>query len=162
MTAPASPLLVRPIETGDLDAVMSIQQACKDSVADWPPGAYRGEGGYETLVAVEASQVAGFLLFRGAADEIEILNLAVSPLRRRAGIGTELLRAALAGAAGRGARRVFLEVRESNSVAKAFYKQLGFAECGRRPRYYSAPDEDGVVLSRPVGTDGGQKSKGSE
>jgi ribosomal-protein-alanine N-acetyltransferase len=141
---------------------MSIQQACKDSVAEWPPGAYRGEGGYETLVAVEASQVAGFLLFRGVADEMEILNLAVSPRRRRAGIGSALLVAALAGAAGRGARSVFLEVRESNSVATAFYERLGFAQCGRRPRYYSSPEEDGVVLSRPVGTDGGRKSEGSE
>ena len=138
---------------------MAIQRACKGSVADWPPGAYRGEGRYETLVAVEASEVAGFLLFRGATDEMEILNLAVSPRHRRAGVGTALLRAALAGAAGRGARRVFLEVRESNSVAIAFYQQLGFAECGRRPRYYSSPDEDGVVLSRPVGGDGGGKSQ---
>ena len=126
---------------------MAIQRACKGSVADWPPGAYRGEGRYETLVAVEASEVAGFLLFRGATDEMEILNLAVSPRHRRAGVGTALLRVALAGAAGRGARRVFLEVRASNLPAIRFYEKIGFAATGRRSAYYDNPREDALCMA---------------
>lgn len=32
---------------------------------------------------------------------------------------------------------VWLEVHEGNQAARALYAQLGFAEVGRRPRYYS-------------------------
>lgn len=154
MTAPVPRLVVRALEAGDVEQVMAIQQACLVSVAEWPPQAYRGEGGYESLVAVSDGRILGFLLFRGAAEEVEILNLAVSPPHRGQGIGAALLRAALAAVAERGARRVFLEVRESNSDAAAFYQRLGFTECGRRPRYYSSPSEDAVVLSRPVASSG--------
>ncbi len=154
VTARVPRLVVRALEAGDVDQVMAIQQACLGSVAAWPPQAYRGEGGYESLVAVSDGCILGFLLFFTAAEEVEILNLAVSPRHRRQGIGAALLRAALAAVAERGARRVFLEVRESNSDAAAFYQRLGFTEWGRRPRYYSSPPEDAVVLSRPVASSG--------
>ena len=41
---------------------------------------------------------------------------------------------------------VFLEVRESNVIAQAFYKSLGFKELSRRQGYYSAPPEAGIVM----------------
>lgn len=151
MTVPSAAVFVRPTEPGDVDAVMAIQEACGNTVSVWPAQAYQGAEGYESLVAVREGRVVGFLLFRAAAEEAEILNVAVSPLLRREGIGAALLRAAFDAAAGRGAQQAFLEVRESNSAAAAFYRRMGFAECGRRPRYYSSPLEDALVFSRTVG-----------
>jgi ribosomal protein S18 acetylase RimI-like enzyme len=41
--------------------------------------------------------------------------------------------------------RVFLEVRESNQAARAFYARLGFEQSGRRKLYYANPPEDAVL-----------------
>lgn len=92
----------------------------------------------------------GFVLARVAAAEAEILTLAVHPAARRRGHGTALLAAALAGAAARGAGAMFLEVAEANAAARALYAAAGFAEVGRRRRYY--PDGgDALVLRRDLG-----------
>ena len=85
---------------------------------------------------------------RIAADEMEILNLAVAPQSRRLGIASQLIARALASAKDSGAARAYLEVRPSNAAALALYAQHGFAAAGRRPLYYRDPVEDALVLSK--------------
>lgn len=106
--------------------------------------------GAQMWVDVEGTYLSGAVASRGAAGEAEVLNLAVGVDWRRQGIGRRLLQTALEGAIASGARRVFLEVRESNAGALAFYAQLGFAQDGRRRNYYRDPPEDALLLSRPV------------
>lgn len=92
----------------------------------------------------------GFILMRTAADEAEILTLAVRPGARRHGVGTELVARGAAGAAARGAKRLFLEVADDNAAARALYARAGFAEAGRRPRYYARADgsrRDALLLA---------------
>jgi len=89
----------------------------------------------------------GFILARVAADEAEVLTLAVAPAARRQGLGRGLLEAALELAAAAGARQIFLEVSVGNEAARALYAAAGFAEIGRRRRYY-ADGSDALVLSR--------------
>jgi ribosomal-protein-alanine N-acetyltransferase len=91
-------------------------------------------------------RVAGILVGRVAADEFEILNLAVGKVFRRRGIGTQLVSSALAYAGTAGARRTYLEVRASNAAGIAIYTRMGFRECGRRRNYYGDPVEDAVLL----------------
>lgn len=88
---------------------------------------------------------SGMILARIAGDEAEVLTLAVVPARRRRGVGRRLLAAALGEARRRGARAVFLEVSETNEAARALYATAGFAEVGRRRRYY-ADGSDALVL----------------
>ncbi len=107
------------------------------------------------LVAAAPDSVAGYVVAQDAADEAEILNLAVAPARHRGGIGRALVVRALATVGERGARRVFLEVRDSNSAARALYAALGFKEVGRRSRYYRRPVEDAIVLRAAIPADGG-------
>ncbi len=107
------------------------------------------------LVAAGPDGVAGYVIAQDAADEGEILNLAVAPARHRGGIGRALVARTLATLARRGASRVFLEVRESNAAARALYAALGFGEVGRRPRYYRRPVEDAIVLRAAIPADGG-------
>lgn len=90
---------------------------------------------------------AGFVLARVAADEAEILTLAVAPGSRRAGHGAALLAGAMAAAVARGAVAMFLEVSEGNAAARALYEAAGFAEAGRRRRYY-ADGADALLLQR--------------
>ena len=68
---------------------------------------------------------------------------------RSRGLGRELLRALVRLAGDRGAQRVFLEVRPSNTPALALYHSEGFNEIGRRPRYYPAAQgrEDALVMA---------------
>ncbi|MGK7861012.1 GNAT family N-acetyltransferase [Falsiroseomonas sp. E2-1-a4] len=92
---------------------------------------------------------AGFVLVRVAADEAEILTLAVVPTARRAGLGSALMAEAMAGARARGATALFLEVSDRNAQARALYAACGFTEVGRRRRYY-ADGADALVLRRAL------------
>ncbi len=102
--------------------------------APWPASAFadllRQPG---VLLEADAD---GFALVRVAADEAEILTLAVRPAARRTGLGSKLMRAAGARAAAAGANQLLLEVAEDNVAARSLYDRLGFLTAGRRPRYY--------------------------
>ena len=87
----------------------------------------------------------GMVLARAVADEAEILTIAVMPERRRGGLGAGLLRAAMAGAAARGAHGMFLEVAVTNLAARGLYERHGFVKVGERPRYYPGGG-DALVL----------------
>ena len=92
---------------------------------------------------------AGFVLARVAADEAEILTLAVIPTARRQGHAGALLAGAMAAALLRGAGTMFLEVSDRNGAARALYARAGFAEAGQRRRYY-ADGSDALILRRAL------------
>ncbi len=94
------------------------------------------------LLALQGEQPVGFILLRLAADEAEIITLAVQPQLRRQGGARRLLTVGLAKVTGRGAQQCFLEVADTNLAARALYVSAGFAEVGRRPGYYR--DGDGA------------------
>jgi ribosomal-protein-alanine N-acetyltransferase len=97
------------------------------------------------------ANAGGFVLARVAADEAEILTLAVRPSARRLGLGATLLAEALRLAAENGAACMLLEVAEPNKAARALYAAFGFTEVGRRRRYY--PDgADALVLRCDLGS----------
>ena len=87
----------------------------------------------------------GLIMVRVAADEAEILTLAVMPWVRRGGIGHMLLVEATTLAAGLGARALFLEVSVVNNAARGLYAKAGFIQAGRRRQYYS-DGSDALVL----------------
>jgi ribosomal-protein-alanine N-acetyltransferase len=97
------------------------------------------------FVAVASEDVpCGFALARTAADEAEIVTLAVVPGRRRRGIGRALVEGVLAEARRRDCRSVFLEVAADNEAARRLYQGCAFREVGRRPHYYSRPSGPAV------------------
>ena len=75
-----------------------------------------------------------------AADEAEILTIAVDPTERKRGVGRELLNEHLQQAAFAGARQLFLEVDEDNAAALALYRRFGFQQVGQRAGYYRRQD----------------------
>lgn len=132
----------------DVPEVMEIQSACPE-IAQWTARDYTRvvDGDMAGWCAEESGRVCGFLVARQVVNELEILNFAVQPGKRRRGFGRALLAEALAWGRTLSADKAFLEVRVSNLAALRFYEQNGFEVTGRRPRYYSAPIEDALVLT---------------
>jgi [ribosomal protein S18]-alanine N-acetyltransferase len=87
--------------------------------------------------ALVGGDLAGFIMSRLAADEAEILSVAVAVRRRGRGLAGKLLSLHLRRLAGLGARAVFLEVDEHNAPAIRLYARAGFHEIARRPNYYA-------------------------
>ena len=99
--------------------------------------------------------IGGFILARLAADEAEILTMAVTEDWRRKGVANRLVGGLKRGAQRGGAQSIFLEVAVSNAPAIALYTANGFAEVGRRKGYYArtgAPPEDAVVMRCNLGS----------
>lgn len=147
-------LRIRPLESLDAGRVAALDGACLLS-AHWPASAYSMQHdallqAWVASAAAESEELRGFIAVRCAADEMEILNLAVSPESRRQGIARQLFKEALKHACHRDVKRIYLEVRESNTAAIGFYRAMRFQESGRRGTYYSNPVEDALVLARNV------------
>ena len=97
--------------------------------------------------------IVGFAVSRMAADEAEILSIAVAASHRGRGLSRHLLLTHLGHLAGRGVRTIFLEVEENNQPARRLYDRTGFAVVGRRERYYRQPggeDLNAVLMRRDL------------
>lgn len=149
-------LAVRPAGTGDLAAITALE-AEAFPLDPWSDNliAQGLEGTVPTmdLLVAEVDGVFGGYAVVSVVDvDAELQRIAVPAGLQRTGVARELLRAVRAHAAGLGAERLLLEVREDNLAALLLYSRSGFTELGRRPRYY----RDGataLVLSTPVTMD---------
>ena len=139
---------IRTAEPRDLPRLVALEREIFPDA--WTAGMLRGSLGPASVVAEAGDGVVGYGLSRWGADEGEIVNLAVDPDHRRRGLGRELVAEMLRRLGAMGVRTVYLEVRESNAGAIAFYVDLGFRAVGRRARYYRRPVEDALVLERSV------------
>ena len=141
--------ILRPLHEGDLDAVMEIE--LRAYPYPWTRGIFQDclRAGYPGRVLETGGNIVGYGMLSLAADEAHVLNVCVDPLCQSRGYGRRLLRELVQIARERGALRVFLEVRPSNTSAIALYDSEGFNEIGRRPRYYPAANgrEDALVMA---------------
>lgn len=95
-------------------------------------------------------ELLAFLVAKRVHAEWELENIAVMELVRRQGAATLLLRELIAHARRAGGESIGLEVRQSNTGARAFYEKFGFREAGIRKAYYDHPPEDAVVYRRSL------------
>ena len=141
--------MLRPMREADLVAVHSIEQRAYEF--PWTLGIFRDclRSDYPSWVLEQDERLLGYFLMSLAAGEAHVLNLCVAPDQQGRGLGRRLLKSVLALARGRGAERVFLEVRPSNRSAIHLYLSEGFNEIGRRPRYDPSRDgrEDALVMA---------------
>ncbi len=93
----------------------------------------------------ESEPPSGFLCRWIIADECHVLNIAVHPDYRRAGVGAALMKTAIQEAREKGAEAVTLEVRRSNLPARHMYRKFDFEERRLRKGYYG-PGEDAIVM----------------
>ena len=139
---------IRPFRSADAIALAKILDSAAEA-AQWPLESYERMThlpGALALVCETGIGVTGFLIARQVADEAEVLNIAVLTESRRKGQASALLTAALGQFRNSGVLRIFLEVRESNQPAIAFYTKHGFIASGRRKAYYRNPGEDALRM----------------
>lgn len=144
---------VRPFAEADAAVAAQILRVSPEA-AQWTEWGFRellAWSGVAALVNEDNGKVNGFIVGRQAAEEAEILNLAVVPAKRRKGRAGALLQATMEEFRSRQVSRVFLEVRESNEGGIAFYEKHGFCKTGRRVGYYHNPEEAAIVMERKLG-----------
>lgn len=100
----------------------------------------------EIFIAEEDAQTIGWAIFYYVIDEGEIARIAVIPSKRKEGVAGCLFMHLRQYCIQKGIGSVFLEVREGNLPARAFYRKYGFSEDGIRKQYYHDPKEDAILM----------------
>ena len=160
-------LRLAPMTEASLDAVMAIETAVYPF--PWTRGNFADAvaGGYPAWLLLEGgggdgsdgghggngTALAGYCVALDGVGETHLLNITVAPDRRRLGLARQLFAALADHARATGATTLWLEVRPSNTVARATYDRLGFRTVGKRKGYYPAHGgrEDAIVLSLDLG-----------
>ena len=141
----------RLVDEGDLDAVAALEARCFTN--PWTRELLarelaQSDVAYVFLARTPDAPLVGFCSCWIIADELHINTMAVDEPFRGQGIGTQLMRYVMEEAARRGAIRATLEVRASNLPARRLYESLGFGITAVRPKYYTNPEEDALILWR--------------
>jgi|HubBroStandDraft_6_1064221.scaffolds.fasta_scaffold120545_2 ribosomal-protein-alanine N-acetyltransferase len=142
----------RKLRAEDVDAVIAIVGESPEA-AIWSAASYTKfaeEDGALALVIETDGEISAFLVGRRIGDQAEVLNLAVATRHRHKAQGTALLTEALEEWRSGGGKSVYLEVRESNTGAIAFYERHGFTKMGQRKGYYREPDEAAVTMEKKL------------
>src|SRR2546426_415708 len=137
----ADPFQIRPARLSDVPAVHAIEQ---EVFADpWSSQDFRdcvtSDAHFLVVAAGGTREIAGYVVALDAADEGEILNLAVAPGGRRHGLGRALVHSILEALTARGVRQGYLQVRESNAPAQRPSVALRLEGRGTRPQYLPSP-----------------------
>lgn len=143
--------VIRPMRDADVSRVVQIAAELAQA-PHWPEEVYmrmleeQARPRRTALVAEDLEgKVAGFAIALVAPPEAELESIAVTPDRQQQGLATALWDSLKAELMAPGVTVVHLEVRSGNLPARALYRRLGFAESGRRTRYYADPVEDAVL-----------------
>jgi len=145
---------VRLLRSSDLPRVMEIEQT--SFTTPWSEKTFEGllrRTDTDLLGAVRDDRLIGYAVAWTVAGQSELGNVAVAPEARGLGIGRLLVSAVVQRLRFRHVSDVFLEVRESNEVARTLYDTAGFTIVGRRRAYYSQPTEDALVMRLTLGED---------
>ncbi len=136
----------------DLEQILALEKQCFS--CPWNEKQFRlalDQKMFNIFGLREHGRLLAYLSLYHIGEEMEILNLAVTPARRRQGLGSRLLGLVLQIGRNMGIEHVLLEVRESNVAARSLYAGLGFRQVGVRRRYYPDNGEDALLLRLELG-----------
>ena len=104
--------------------------------------------GTRFFVAQKDNSVLGYVGISAILDEGYITNVAVFPEARQQGVASALLNSLFKFAKENSLSFISLEVRESNNAAISLYQKFGFKTEGKRKNFYSAPQEDALIMTK--------------
>jgi ribosomal-protein-alanine N-acetyltransferase len=144
-------MIIRTLQLRDLPAIEQIE---RDSYrTPWSRSMFAGELSKTSSVCLGAleedtGELLGYLIVSRYVDAWHVMNIAVDPNRRRAGVATMLLERLFELTGGDGRRGYTLEVRVSNQGAIDLYQRVGFQPRGIRRGYYTDNREDALIMWR--------------
>lgn len=144
-------MTVRKCKYEDILSVSEIEKECFKGEA-WSYGTLASafeNPSYIMLVAEEGDEIIGYGCITCAMESCDLENVVVAEAYRRGGVGSAILTELISAANERGAEKMFLEVRVSNSAAMKMYLNFGFSGVYARTRYYS-DGEDCLVMSKVI------------
>ncbi|NJC97313.1 MAG: ribosomal-protein-alanine N-acetyltransferase [Anaerolineales bacterium] len=140
---------IRRMTMEDLSAIVELDKMSFS--LPWPERSFRFEltdnPASRCWVVEMDGRIIGMIVAWLLVDEAHIATIAIHPDHRQQGIARELLTYALRYMSKEGAISSFLEVRESNTVAREMYRKFGYEEVGRRKRYYKDNNEDAILMT---------------
>lgn len=98
------------------------------------------------LTAKIKNEVAGYCCLYHIMDEGEIVNVAIDPRFRRAGVGMKMLSCLIECGRNAGVQRFLLDVRVSNEGAVSLYEKAGFKKVVKQKNFYEKPVEDAWLM----------------
>ena len=142
---------IRPMTKEDCVQVAAIEAASFS--VPWSLNAFTEtveKENFRYFVAEEEGEILGYCGFLFVLDEAEIPNVCVKASARKRGVGKQMMSVLMEEAKKLGMAVLYLEVRESNTPARALYKSLGFEENGIRKNFYEHPSEHAVLMSKTL------------
>ena len=145
---------LRPMSESDLEACQRLESQVSPN--PWPLSTFRRgiqKNHWSRVAKDKDREIVGFCICQLVADELSVLNIAVSADLQRQGLGRRLMTEALQGGVELGATVAFLEVRQSNLGAQALYERLGFHVAGIRENYYpgrTGSREHALIMARAL------------
>tara|TARA_B100000965_G_C19089703_1_gene540020 strand:- start:18 stop:473 length:456 start_codon:yes stop_codon:yes gene_type:complete len=101
------------------------------------------------VIELETKTLLGLCSAWLAIDELHITSIAVNPKHQREGIGRLLISDLIKRSKPLGAKNIYLEVKQTNQAAKAFYKSIGFKIIGNRSNFYK-DGSDALILNKQL------------
>lgn len=144
-------MTLRPWKYGDILKIAEIEKECFPD-EPWSfqmlASSFDSENFYG-LAVEDGGEIIGYGGITVTYETADIENVAVTEAFRKSGVGSSILRELLSIAKKKGAEKVFLEVRVSNSPAMSMYLKHGFRGVHARTRYY-ANGEDCIVMTKEL------------
>lgn len=142
---------ITPITLDDLNNLYQIE--VQAHLVPWSKGTLANNLGnnYINLKLEVENELVGFVICQTVLDEATLFNIAISPQHQGKGFGKDLLKALCQQLQDKNIMTLWLEVRESNQVAKHLYENFGFNEVSIRKNYYpmtnSQQRENAIVMA---------------
>lgn len=151
--SPATPPQLIPLTPDWLERVVAVESSAYTH--PWTPGNFRDAlaSGYQAQLLVAGDTLLGYFVAMQVLDEVHLLNIAVAPAAQGQGCARLLLDTLAHWARLHSAQWLWLEVRESNTRARAIYERHGYRQVGARKRYYPVHHgerETAIIMSMPL------------
>lgn len=142
---------VSPAAPRDLPSLVALED-CFPAAQRWSAQSWSDElsaSNRHTVVCRAGEMIDAVATFAATDDVVDLHRIITAPRARRRGLAGELLTAGIAWAQVRGARRMLLEVEDTNAAALGLYDCHGFARIAERANYYG-PGAHAVILQREI------------
>lgn len=139
-----------PFTVRHLNACAEIAASAPDPWSAADVAAELKHPGRAGFVAIGKEGPVGVVFFKIEDENAVLLQIAVAPASREAGVGTALLQHAAQALPSYDIENIVLEVRAGNTPALALYQKLGFEEIACRPSLYTHPTEDGFTMQKKL------------